>query len=100
MHTVMEIEVKDECTHGKPPVLKNMCIITKGAIAPLYIGIVRVGQHCSHTFGKSAFLSLNPESIFTKGYCRSNEGSCSWLLIYTKDRMMMIDPANSIREVP
>ena len=28
----------------------------KGAIAPLYIGIVVVGQHRSHTFGKSAFL--------------------------------------------
>ena len=27
----------------------------KGAIAPLYIGIVVVGQHRSHTFGKSAF---------------------------------------------
>ena len=28
----------------------------KGALAPLYIGIVVVGQHRSHTFGKSAFL--------------------------------------------
>ena len=27
----------------------------KGAIAPLYIGIVVVGQHRSHTFAKSAF---------------------------------------------
>ena len=27
----------------------------KGALAPLYIGIVVVCQHCSHTFGKSAF---------------------------------------------
>ena len=27
----------------------------KGAIAPLYIGMVRVGQHRSHTLGKSAF---------------------------------------------
>ena len=29
-------------------------------------------------------------------------GSCSWLLIYTKDRIMMIDLdyANAIREVP
>ena len=27
----------------------------KGTLAPLYIGIVVVGQHRSHTFGKSAF---------------------------------------------
>ena len=27
----------------------------KGAIAPLYIGMARVGQHRSHTFAKSAF---------------------------------------------
>ena len=27
----------------------------KGAIAPLYIGMTRVGQHHSHTFGKSTF---------------------------------------------
>ena len=27
----------------------------KGAIAPLYIGMVRVGQHRSHTFRKSVF---------------------------------------------
>ena len=27
----------------------------KGVIAPLYIGIVVVGQYRSHTFGKSAF---------------------------------------------
>ena len=27
----------------------------KGAIAPLYIGMVRVGQHRSHTFGKPRF---------------------------------------------
>ena len=27
----------------------------KGAIAPLYIGMTRVGQHRSHTFGKSTF---------------------------------------------
>ena len=42
----------------------------KGAIAP-YIGIVRVGQHRSHTLGKSAFpwrYALNSESVFTKGY--------------------------------
>ena len=25
------------------------------AVTPLYIGIVQVGQHCSHTFGKSVF---------------------------------------------
>ena len=27
----------------------------KGAVTPLYIGIVHVGQHRSHTFGKSVF---------------------------------------------
>ena len=27
----------------------------KGVVAPLYIGMVRVGQHRSHTFAKSAF---------------------------------------------
>ena len=32
-----------------------LCIYHKGAIAPLYIGIVVVGQHRSHTFAKSAF---------------------------------------------
>ena len=42
----------------------------KGAVAPLYIGIVQVGQHRSHTFAKSAFpwlWALNPKSVFTKG---------------------------------
>ena len=34
---------------------KYGAVYHKGALAPLYIGIVVVGQHRSHTFGKSAF---------------------------------------------
>ena len=44
---------------------------------PLYIGFVQVGQHHSHTFGKSLFpwqYTLNLESIFTKAYLWSNMG--------------------------
>ena len=42
----------------------------KVAVAPLYIGIVQVGQHRSHTFAKSACpweWALDPKSVFTKG---------------------------------
>ena len=35
--------------------LWSVVVYHKGAVAPLYIGIVRVGQHCSHTFGNPCF---------------------------------------------
>ena len=35
--------------------LKSYFVYHKGAIAPLYIGMAQVGQHRSHTFGKSTF---------------------------------------------
>ena len=47
--------------------------ISQRGNSPLYIGIVWVGQHRSHTFGNSTFpwrymYALNPESVSTERY--------------------------------